>query len=89
MLREPKDFISLQFVQVGKDRAAKAFIDQLDNDYKGHQFDDYVDAIHWDSVIAGVGGVSREHMIAVLVVKCTLRTPLQAMRHTAMRCGFS
>ena len=91
MLREPKDFISLQFVQVGKDRAAKAFIDQLDNDYKGHQFDDYVDAIHWDSVIAGVGGVSREHLIAVMVVKCTLftPTPLQALRHTALRCGFS
>ena len=91
MLREPKDYISLQFVQVGKDRAAKLFIGQLDNDYKGHQFDDYVDASHWDSVIAGVGGVSREHLIAVMVVKCTLftPTPLQALRHTALRCGFS
>jgi len=89
MLREAKDYVSVQFVQIGKDVRARAFIDGLDNDYKGHTYDDYVDAVHWDSVIAGVGGVSRDHMIAVMIVKCTLRTPLQALRHTAMRCGFS
>jgi hypothetical protein len=89
MLRQPKDFISLQFVQVGPDAPAKAFLDALDNDFKGHQFDDYIDTVHWDSVIAGVGGASLEHLIAVMVVKCTLRTPLQALRHTALRCGFS
>ena len=89
MLREPKDYISVQFVQIGKDAAAKLFLDVLDNDYKGHQFDDFVDTTHWDSVMHGVGVMSLEHLIAVMIVKCTLRTPLQAMRHTAMRCGIS
>ena len=81
MLREPKDYVSLQFVQIGTDAAAKRFLDELDRDYKGHQYDDFVDTIHWESVIRGLGGVSLEYLIAVCIVKCTLLTPL--------RCGFS
>ena len=88
MLRQPKDYVSLQFVQIGTDAAAMRFLDELDRDYKGHQYDDFVDTIHWLSVIAGVGGVSLEYCIAVFIVKGTLLTPLQALRHTAMRCGF-
>jgi hypothetical protein len=87
-LRLPKHYASVQFVQVGGDEGAREFLDQLDNDYKGHKFDDFVDTTHWDAVIAGLGGVSREHLIAVMIVKCTLRTPLQAVHHMASRCGF-
>ena len=39
MLREPKDYVSLQFVQIGTDAAAKRFLDELDRDYKGHQYE--------------------------------------------------
>ncbi len=87
-LRLPKHYASVQFVQVGGDAGAKKFLDDLDNDYKGHKFDDFVDTTHWDAVIAGLGGVSLEHLIAVMIVKCTLLSPQQALRHTALRCGF-
>jgi hypothetical protein len=89
MLRQPQDYLSVSFLQIGTDAAAKRFLDELDCDYKGHQNDDFVDTIYWLSVITGVGGVSLEHLIAVCIVNSTLLTPLQALRHTAMRCGFS
>ncbi len=89
MLRLPQDYLSVSFLQVGEDAAAKRFLDELDNDYKGHQYDDFVDTTHWDSVMHGVGGASLEHLGAVFIVNSTLLTPLQTLRLTAMRCGFS
>jgi hypothetical protein len=78
-MRFPKKYAAVQFVQIGTDEGAKRFLDMLDNDYKGHEFDDFVDTTHWDAIIRGRGSETRERLIACMILKCTMGALLHAL----------